>query len=202
MFYKKRNGGFFEGLSNREIDALMSFPDDIDLITRCKSGDRNAFGELVRRYQDRVYNLCRYMTEDADDARDVAQDVFIKAYGALKNYRPDAGFYTWLYRIAVNTCLDFKKKSRTSQLDDEHAESLSSGEPSPEELYESKEVGRIINAALQSLPGKLRAVIVLREMDGLSYEETAAVLGVSTGTVKSRLARAREKLRNRLQRNP
>ena len=139
---------------------------DKDLIERFKTGNVSAFEELMRRYQDRVYNLCRHMTEDVDDARDVAQEVFIKAYGALKSYKPDAGFYTWLYRIAVNTCLDFKRKRRVPPLDDEPAESLSSGGPSPEELYESKETGRIIDAALQSLPRKLRAVIVLREMEG------------------------------------
>jgi RNA polymerase sigma-70 factor, ECF subfamily len=173
--------------------------DDKDLIECFKIGNVSAFEELVRRYQDRIYNLCRHMVEDSDDARDAAQDVFVKAYGALKNYRPDAGFYTWLYRIAVNTCLDFKKRRQIPPLDVELVDSLPSGGPSPEEVYESKEAGRIIDAALQRLPKKLRAAIVLREMEGLSYEETATVLGISTGTVKSRIARAREQLRGLLQ---
>jgi RNA polymerase sigma-70 factor, ECF subfamily len=176
----------------------MAF-DDKDLIQRFKSGNVSAFEELLRRYQDRVYNLCRHMVDDRDDARDAAQDVFIKAFRALKSYKPDAGFYTWIYRIAVNTCLDFKKKRQVPPLDVELMDSFPSGGPFPEEVYESKEAGRIIEAALQRLPKKLRAAIVLREMEGLSYEETASVLGISTGTVKSRIARAREQLRGFLQ---
>jgi RNA polymerase sigma-70 factor, ECF subfamily len=178
----------------------MNFPDDIELITRFKDGDRSAFEQLVLKYQDRVYNLCRHMVQDADDAQDAAQDVFIKAYGSLKSYRPEASFYTWLYRITVNTCLDYGKKSRPEPFDDESAvDNLPSAQPSPERLYESKEAGLLIEAALRRLPGKLRAVIVLKEIEGLSYEEMADALDTSIGTVKSRISRAREELRMLLQ---
>jgi RNA polymerase sigma-70 factor (ECF subfamily) len=173
--------------------------DDIDLIGRFKNGDRSAFEELLLKYQNRIYNLCRYMLRDAEEARDAAQDVFVKAYDSLKTYRPDSALYTWLYRIAVNTCLDYKKKSRPKSLDDESAiDDLTSGEPSPERLYQSKETGQLIEAALKKLPEKLRAVIVLKEIEGLSYEEIADALGIFLGTVKSRMARAREELRRLL----
>ncbi len=94
---------------------MMAFADDGDLITRFKGGDLSAFEDLVRKYQDRVYNLCRYMIQDTQDAQDAAQDVFLKAYGSLKAFKPDASLYTWLYRIAVNTCLDYKKKRALSR---------------------------------------------------------------------------------------
>ena len=155
---------------------------------------------MVRKYQDRIYNLCRYLLQDAQDAQDVAQDVFLKAYGSLKAFKPDASLYTWLYRIAVNTCLDYKKKARPDQLEDESfLDDLASTEPSPEQRYQSKEIGQAIQAALQKLPEHLKAVIVLKEIEELSYEEIAEVLHTSLGTVKSRISRAREGLRRLLQ---
>ncbi|MCL5423014.1 MAG: sigma-70 family RNA polymerase sigma factor [Nitrospirae bacterium] len=178
----------------------MNFPDDIELVTRCKGGDQPAFEQLVLKYQNRIYNLCRHMIQDAGDAQDAAQDVFIKAYGNLKGYRPDASLYTWLYRIAINTCLDYSKKSRPEPFDDESAvDILASAQPSPERLYQSKETGRLIEAALQKLPKKLRAAIVLKEIEDLSYEEIADTLDTSIGTVKSRISRAREELRKLLE---
>ena len=177
----------------------MAFADDGDLITRFKDGDLSAFEELVRKYQDRIYNLCRYMIQDAHDAQDAAQDVFLKAYENLKAFKPDASLYTWLYRIAVNTCLDYKKKSRPEQAEDESViDDLASTEPSPEQRYQSKEIGQAIQAALQKLPEQLRAAIVLKEIEELSYEEIAEALDTSSGTVKSRISRAREELRRLL----
>ena len=165
-----------------------------------RNNDLSAFEELIRRYQDRVYNLCRYMLRDPQDAQDAAQDVFLKAYKGLKDFRPDASLYTWLHRIAVNTCLDYKRKARRDALKKEPLpEDLPSTEPFPSELYESRENTESIQAALQKLPEKLRAPIVLREIDGLSYEEVAEVLHASVGTVKSRISRAREELRRILQ---
>jgi RNA polymerase sigma-70 factor (ECF subfamily) len=178
----------------------MAFADDGDLITRFKGGDLSGFEELVRKYQDRIYNLCRYMIQDAHDAQDAAQDVFLKAYGSLKAFKPDASLYAWLYRIAVNTCLDYKKKSRPEQAEDESViDDLASTEPSPEQRYQSKEMGQSIQLALQKLPEHLRAAIVLKEIEDLSYEEIAEVLHTSIGTVKSRISRAREELRRLLQ---
>ena len=177
----------------------MAFADDGDLITRFKGGDVSGFEELVRKYQDRIYNLCRYMIQDAHDAQDAAQDVFLKAHQNLKGFKPDASLYTWLYRIAVNTCLDYKKKSRPEQAEDESViDDLTSTDASPEQRYQSKEIGQAIQAALQKLPEHLRAAIVLKEIEELSYEEIAAVLDTSLGTVKSRISRAREELRELL----
>jgi len=174
--------------------------DNNDLIKRFKKRDTAAFEVLVRKYQDRVYNLCRYMLQDPQKAQDAAQDVFLKAYRGLKDFRPDFSIYTWLYRIAVNTCLDYKKKLRREVSRSEPlAEDLPSDEPFPEQLYESREITATILLALQKLPKKLSATIVLREIEGLSYKEIADVLHTSVGTVKSRISRAREALRYLLQ---
>ncbi len=178
----------------------MTFSDDKDLIVRSQRGDHSAFEQLVLKYQDRIYNLCRHMIQDSDDTQDAAQEVFIKAYSGLRSYRPEASLYTWLYRIAVNTCLDYSKKSRPEPFEDESAvENFASAQPSPERLYQSKETGRLIEAALQRLPKKLRAAIVLKEIEGLSYEEIAESLDTSIGTVKSRISRAREEMRRLLE---
>jgi RNA polymerase sigma-70 factor, ECF subfamily len=171
------------------------------LSTQSQHGDLAAFGDIVRNYQDRIYNLCRYILRDPQDAQDAAQDVFLKAYRGIKEFRPEASLYTWLYRIAVNTCLDYQRKARRDALKNEPlSDDLPSAEPLPAELHESRKNTEAVRAALQKLPGKLRAAIVLREIDGLSYEEIAEVLHASVGTVKSRISRAREELRRILQR--
>jgi RNA polymerase sigma-70 factor, ECF subfamily len=180
----------------------MTFSNDSDLIERFKKGDLSAFEALVRKYQDRVYNLCRYMLKDREDAQDAAQDVFLKAYGGLKHFRPESSLYTWIYRIAVTTCLDYRRKSRREAFRSEPlTEDLPSNERYPEQLYESGEIPDSIQLALQKLPEKLRAAIVLREIEELSYEEIAEVLHTSAGTVKSRISRAREELRHLLKKN-
>jgi RNA polymerase sigma-70 factor (ECF subfamily) len=177
----------------------MTSTDESDLIGRFKKGDPSAFEELVRKYQDRVYNLCRYMLQDPQDTQQAAQDVFLKAYRGLKDFSPDSSLYTWIYRIAVTTCLDYRRKSRREAFRSVPlTEDLPSGEPSPHQLYESREITESLQIALQKLPEKLRAVIVLREIEGLSYEEIAGVLHTSVGTVKSRISRAREQLRHLL----
>jgi RNA polymerase sigma-70 factor (ECF subfamily) len=177
----------------------MTFIDESNLIERFKKGDRSAFEEIVRKYQHRIYNLCRYMLQDPEDAQDAAQDVFLKAYRALKDFRPDSSLYTWIYRIAVTTCLDYRRKSRREVFRSEPlTEDLPSGEHSPHQLYESRKITESVQLALQKLPEKLRAAIVLREIEGLSYEEIAEVLHTSAGTVKSRISRAREQVRHLL----
>jgi RNA polymerase sigma-70 factor (ECF subfamily) len=177
----------------------MTFSIESDLIERFKQGDPSAFEALVRKHQDRIYNICRYMLQDPQIAQDAAQDVFLKAYRALKDFRPDASLYSWIYRIAINTCLDYRRKSRREEFSGEPlAGDLPSGEYSPHQLYESGEIRYSIQQALQKLPEKLRAAIVLREIEGLSYEEIAEVLHTSAGTVKSRISRAREQLRHLL----
>jgi RNA polymerase sigma-70 factor, ECF subfamily len=177
----------------------MTFINESDLIERFKQGDPSAFETIARKHQDRVYNLCRYMLRDPRNAQDAAQDVFLKTYRALKDFRPGASLYTWIYRIAMNTCLDYRRKSRREEFSSEPLTGdLPSDEHSPHQLYESGEIRDSIQQALQKLPEKLRAAIVLREIEGLSYEEIAEVLHTSAGTVKSRIARAREQLRHLL----
>ena len=174
--------------------------DDLSLINRFKEGDASAFGEIVLKYQDKVYNLCRHMLRNAEDAEDAAQDVFLKAYQALSKFQPDASLYTWLYRIATNTCIDYKKKPIFESLfgDNGEGERLihdrASEAPSPEKLYQSKQIDQALQEGLGKLSPKLRAIIILKEIEELSYEEIADALEISMGTVKSRIARAREEL--------
>jgi RNA polymerase sigma-70 factor (ECF subfamily) len=175
----------------------MTFINDTDLIVRFKKGDPSAFEALVHKYQDRVYNLCRYMLRDPQNAQDAAQDVFLKAYRGLKDFRPDSSLYTWIYRITVTTCLDYRRKLHRELLRNEPlSDDLPSVEPIPDQLYESRKIAGSLQLALQKLPEKLSAAIVLREIEGLSYEEIAEVLHTSPGTVKSRISRAREQLRH------
>jgi RNA polymerase sigma-70 factor (ECF subfamily) len=176
--------------------------DDLYLIYKFKGGDHEAFGRLVLKYQDKIYNLCRHLLGNAHDAEDAAQDTLIKAYQNLNNFRPEASFYTWLYRIAVNTCLDYKKKPFFESIFGSHAEGddESAIEPvsrgsSPEKLYESKQLGHALRRSLGKLSPKLSTIIILKEVEVLSYEEIAEVLDVSVGTVKSRISRAREELK-------
>jgi RNA polymerase sigma-70 factor (ECF subfamily) len=180
----------------------MTFINDSDVTERFKKGDPSAFEALVHKYQDRVYNVCRYMLQDPQNAQDAAQDVFLKAYRGLKDFRPGSSLYTWIYRITVTTCLDYRRKSRRELLRNEPlTETLPSDQPLSESLYASKEMTQALQFALQKLPEKLRASIVLREIEDLSYEEIAEVLHTSAGTVKSRISRARERLRSLLKKN-
>jgi len=176
-------------------------PDPLHLIERFKEGDDSAFAGLVHLYQDRVYNLCRHLLGRPQDAEDAAQETFIKAYRNLGRFTPQASFYTWLYRIAVNTCLDHQKRPFFESLFRRSAEGeeFLAVEPAdlltPERLYESKQMNQMVQRCLARLSPKLRAVLVLKEMEGLSYEEIASVLDISLGTVKSRISRAREEMR-------
>jgi RNA polymerase sigma-70 factor (ECF subfamily) len=175
----------------------MNSIDESDLIRLCKQGDLSAFEAIVLKYQDRIHNLCRYMLQDSRDAEDAAQDVFLKVFRSLKDFRPKASLYTWIYRIAVTTCLDYRRKSRREVFRHEPlTEDLPADGQVPEQRYESGEIAGLIQRALQKLPEKLRAAIVLREIEELSYEEIAEVLHTSAGTVKSRISRARDKLRH------
>jgi RNA polymerase sigma-70 factor (ECF subfamily) len=172
---------------------------DLDLIRRFKAGDAAAFEEIVRAHQGRILTLCRFMLGNASDAEDAAQDVFLKAFRALGGFRPEAALGTWLYRIAVNTCIDRRRRPFllslfSSNEDGERANEPRSTAPSPEKLLEAREISRAIEGALARLSPKLRAAIVLKEIEDLSYEQIAEVLDVSLGTVKSRISRAREDL--------
>jgi RNA polymerase sigma-70 factor (ECF subfamily) len=180
---------------------------DLERIQRFVAGDPAAFEEIVGAYQGRIVTLCRYLLGNAADADDAAQDVFVKAFKNLKHFRPEAALYTWLYRIAVNTCIDRRRRPFFLSLfraeegregADEPFPGLQSGAPSPEQLVESQQISAGIQRALNKLSPKLRAAIVLKEIEGLRYEEIAAVLEISLGTVKSRISRAREELQTAL----
>jgi RNA polymerase sigma-70 factor (ECF subfamily) len=175
--------------------------EDKSNVKKNTNGDPTAFEDILLAYQDKIYNLCRYMLGNAHDAEDAAQDTFLKAYQALPKFRPEASLYTWLYRIATNTCIDYKRKPVFESLfgASEEGERLIhdrvSDDPSPERLYQSKQMNQALQEGLARLSPKLRAVIVLLEIEGLSYEEIAETLDISLGTVKSRVARAREDLK-------
>lgn len=177
--------------------------DDIRFIENFKNGDTLAFGALVQKYQDRIYNLCRYLLDNPQDAEDAAQDTFVKAFQGLKGFTPTSSFYTWLYRIAVNTCLDHKRKfSLRSVLfslgNNSTPDDFPSRSPTPEAALAVKQSVQALHTALHRLSSKLRTVIVLKELEDLSYEEIAEILDVSVGTVKSRISRAREELRKNM----
>ena len=178
----------------------MQNTDDNVLIERFKTGDNSAFGDIVLKYQDKIYNLCRHMLGNAHDAEDASQDVFLKAFQALSKFQPEASLYTWLYRVATNTCIDRRRKPVFESLfgGSEEGERLvhdrASDAPSPERLYQSKQLDRTLQESLGKLSPKLRTIIILKEMEELSYEEIVDTLEISMGTVKSRIARAREEL--------
>lgn len=174
--------------------------DDLRLVENIKKGDKLSFTLLVNKYQNRIYNLCRNMLENPQDAEDAAQDTFIKAYRNLKDYTPSATFYTWLYRIAVNTCLDLKRKNKLlafffSSDNQASLDITPSHVPTPEAAFDTKQSIQLLQIALKRLSTKLRTVLVLKELEGLSYEEIAQILDVSIGTVKSRISRARDELK-------
>ena len=182
-------------------------PDNSDLllVERAVAGDQDAFTLLVIKYQRRVQRLIGRMVRDVDLVEDIAQETFIRAYRALHQFRGDAQFYTWLYRIAVNTAkkflLDLKRNPTVSDqifnTDDDGDETFRSGSESsndetPESVLAAKEVGLAVNAALDALPEDLRLALTMREMDGMSYEDIAEAMSCPIGTVRSRIFRARE----------
>jgi RNA polymerase sigma-70 factor (ECF subfamily) len=170
-------------------------PDDA-LIRTTLAGDDSAFGELVERYKGRAFAVAVGIVGDGDDARDVVQDSFIKAYYKLKEFRFGSNFYTWFYRLVVNQAIDRWRKSARSA---EASPPDSFAYPrTPEDLARDRELGDALQRAVDALPEYHRAVIVLREVDGMAYDEIAKVLGCSVGTVMSRLHYARGKLKESL----
>ncbi len=174
---------------------------DATLVDRARTGDMSAFEELVRRYRNDVFALAYHFVRNREEAWDISQEVFIKAHRALERFRGEASFKTWLMRITANQSKDFLKKRRLSTvaLDD----ALRSGDapspgPDPGEALEARELGRAILQALDTLPLKHRTAFILREFEGLSYEEMAQVMECSLGTVMSRLHHARKKMQKSL----
>ncbi|MGH2359509.1 MAG: sigma-70 family RNA polymerase sigma factor [bacterium] len=172
--------------------------DDQELVQRAKLGDRSAFEILVRRYQDRAYNVAYQILRHHEDALDVAQEAFARAYVSLARFRGGAGFYTWLYRILVNLAIDQARargrKGSTSLADSQAAIVQGESIPDPGVSLEAKELGEQIARAVASLPVKQRTALTLREIEGLSYQEIALVMNCSIGMVRSRLHAARRAL--------
>lgn len=174
---------------------------DLELVRRAQRGERGAFDLLVLRYQHRVVKLVARLLRDPTEAEDVAQDAFVKAYRALESFRGDSAFYTWLYRIAVNTARNSMASRQRRPLDYEAdlneseqaaVESRMRHGDTPEAAALSDEIHRTVNHAVEQLPEDLRTAIILREVEGLSYEEIAEAMDCPVGTVRSRIFRARE----------
>ena len=176
---------------------------DVMLVERAVAGDQGAFELLVIKYQRRIQRLIGRMVRDVDLVEDIAQETFIRAYRALHQFRGDAQFYTWLYRIAVNTAkkflLELKRDptvSENSVKSDEDETSWAGSEPTtddtPESLLAAKEIALAVNAAMEALPDDLRQALTLREIEGLSYEDISEAMNCPIGTVRSRIFRARE----------
>jgi len=173
---------------------------DEQLVAKVQKGDRHSFDLLVIKYQHKVMSLVRRFVKDQSEAEDVTQEAFIKAYRAINSFRGDSAFYTWLYRIAVNTAkntLDARKRRPGSDLDIDDAEDFAFSDSlrideNPENLLASEDMHRIIGETLAGLPEDLRRALMLREFDGLSYEDIASMMDCPIGTVRSRIFRARE----------
>ncbi len=180
---------------------------DAALVQRVKQGDRSAFDLLVVKYQHKILNLIMRYVKDPSEAMDVAQEAFLKAYRAVPAFRGDSAFYTWLYRIAINTAKNHlvAAKRRPVNLEFEVSESenfepfaMLRDNDTPERLALTDEIGEAINKAVEDLPDELRTAILLREIEGMTYEEIAATMECPVGTVRSRIFRAREAIDKRL----
>ncbi|RQM64326.1 RNA polymerase sigma factor RpoE [Aeromonas enteropelogenes] len=181
---------------------------DEQLVERVQRGDKAAFNLLVKKYQHKVVNLVARYVNNSGDVPDVAQEAFIKAYRALPTFRGESAFYTWLYRIAVNTAKNYLtsqgRRPPSSDVEADEAESYGGGEAlqevsTPENLALTDEIKRTVFAAIEALPEDLRTAITLRELEGLSYEEIAEIMDCPVGTVRSRIFRAREAIDKKLQ---
>ena len=187
-------------MSDREIDQ--------QLVERAQRGDKHAFELLVVKYQRKLIRLLSRFIRDTAEVEDVAQEAFIKAYRALPNFRGDSAFYTWLYRIGINTAKNYlvamgRRAPTSTSMDAEEAEDLGETEllqdlNTPENLMMSRQVADSVNQTLDKLPEDLRTAISLREMEGLSYEEIASAMNCPIGTVRSRIFRAREAIAEQL----
>jgi RNA polymerase sigma-70 factor (ECF subfamily) len=179
--------------------------DDQQLIDECLSGQTEAFGQLVVRYQDRLYHTLVSVTGSAEDARDVAQDAFVQAFHKLSTFRGQSAFYSWLFRIAMNAAISRKRKNRRPTVSIEAAKENAGVEPidghpetSPSHAIELTEQQVMVRTALAELPEDYRTVLVLKEMEGLKYEQIAEIVGCPIGTVRSRIHRGRTELKEKL----
>ena len=188
--------------TDRELERMSEREIDQQLVERAQGGDQQAFDVLVRKYQRKLGRLLSRFIRDAAEVEDVTQEAFIKAYRALPSFRGESAFYTWLYRIGINTAKNYlvaqgRRAPTSTGFDSEEAETFEDGDQlrdinTPESVLHSKQIGETVDAAMEALPEELRTAIVLREIEGLSYEEIAQVMNCPIGTVRSRIFRARE----------
>jgi RNA polymerase sigma-70 factor, ECF subfamily len=187
-------------MSDREVDQ--------QLVERAQRGDKAAFELLVSKYQRKLARLLSRFIRDATEVEDVTQEAFIKAYRALPTFRGDSAFYTWLYRIGINTAKNYlaamgRRAPTTTEIDSEEAEGYEDGDQlrdlnTPENQMMSRQVAETVNQTLESLPEELRSAITLREIEGLSYDDIADIMNCPIGTVRSRIFRAREAIAAKL----
>ena len=187
-------------MGDRELDQ--------ELVERAQRGDKRAFGMLVQKYQRKLARLLSRMIRDQGEVEDVVQEAFVKAYRALPNFRGESAFYTWLYRIGINTAKNYlvamgRRPQVVTEIEVEDAENYDNGAElrttdTPETELMSKQVAKTVNETVAGLPEELRTAITLREIEGLSYEEIANLMGCPIGTVRSRIFRARETIAEKL----
>ncbi len=187
-------------MSEREIDQ--------QLVERAQRGDKRAFELLVVKYQRKLGRLLARLIRDPGEVEDVTQEAFVKAYRALPSFRGDSAFYTWLYRIGINTAKNYlvamgRRAPTSTEIEAEEAEGYEGGEQlrdinTPESVVLSKEIAATVNAAIEALPEELRSAIQLRELEGMSYDEIAKMMDCPIGTVRSRIFRAREAIAEKL----
>ncbi|HZD60129.1 MAG TPA: sigma-70 family RNA polymerase sigma factor [Anaerolineae bacterium] len=172
---------------------------DGPIIQRYLAGDKGSFNELISRYERYIYNVTYRMTGNATDAADLTQEIFIHLHKKVTSFRGDAAFSTWFYRLAVNYCKDWlRKESRRVSTFDIDEVAVSDGGTGPSQHYEQKELQELVQSVITTLPEDQRIAIILRDLQGYNYEDIASITGVPVGTVKSRLARARGKLAEKL----
>lgn len=194
-----------ETIQSKQKDQLT---DEMALVRAAKAGDLSAFEELVKRYDRNVFRIAQHITQNREDAEDVVQDAFLKAFENLEQFHEQSKFYTWLVRIAVNEALMKLRRRRTGKMvsldedikteEDTMPREIADWSPNPEQMYKQGELRDILGKTIQGLPPSFRTVFVLRDVEGLSTEETAEALELSVPAVKSRLLRARLQLRERL----
>lgn len=188
----------------------MTPKEELNLIKQASGGDKGAFERLVLENQVNVYNLALKLMKNQDDAADAAQEAFLKAYLKLKDFRGDSRFSAWLYRLTYNTCIDLLRKSqraatvslvRSTEDEDEQSIDLADTAPGPEEQIEMRETREIVRREMKRLPEEQYRILVMRELAGMSYGEIAQAVGISEGTVKSRIFRARSRLAQELKKS-
>ena len=194
---------------NKVVNEQINHSEDLDqsLVLRVQQGDKSAFDLLVLKYQHRIMHLVNRYVKDPSEAQDVAQDTFIKAYRALADFRGESAFYTWLYRIAINTAKNYllsrSRRHFDNEIEVQDAEQVENAAQlkdmdTPENLLMNEQIVKVIKEAIEKLPEEMRIAITLREFEGMSYEEIAEAMDCPIGTVRSRIFRAREAIDEKL----